>query len=139
MSPLWRKWIYAGSYEFIGLVLSGLILSLAFRESASLGLMVSAIMSVQALLWNVAYNALFEAWERRQTVKGRSTLRRCVHAFLFDAGLTVLTVPVIMVMLDAGFLDALIFDLGLTACYMVYTYAFTWAFDRIFGLPQSAR
>ena len=97
---------------------STLVLALIFRESASLGLLISAVMSLQALLRSVAYNTMFEAWERRQPVKGRSFRRRCVHAPLFDAGMTVLTVPVIMALVSTGFLSALIFDIGLTASYM---------------------
>ena len=138
MEPVWRKWIYAVSYEVIGLIMSALVLSLLFQESASLGFVVATIMAVQALIWSVVYNTLFEAWEKRQPVRGRSVRRRCVHAVLFETGLTMLTVPVIMVVLGTGFVDSLLLDLGLTACYMIYTYVFTWAYDRIFGLPRSA-
>jgi uncharacterized membrane protein len=138
MPPLQRKWIYAASYEVIGLIMASGILALVFSESARLGMVISAIMAVEALIWNVIYNSLFETWERRQSIRGRSVARRCLHAVLFEAGLTCLTVPVIMLLVNADLLDALLFDLGLTACYMVYTYVFTWTFDRLFGLPQSA-
>jgi uncharacterized membrane protein len=139
MSPLQRKWVYAASYEVVGLIMASSILALVFSESATLGMAISAIMAAQALIWNIIYNSLFEAWERRQPIRGRGLLRRGLHAALFEAGLTCLTVPVIMLMTGAGFASALLFDLGLTACYMVYTYLFTWAFDRLFGLPLSAR
>ena len=33
---------------------------------------------------------------------------------------------------------AFVADLGLMAFFFFYTMAFTWAFDRVFGLPASA-
>ena len=35
-------------------------------------------------------------------------------------------------------LKALIANLGLLAFFFVYAIAFTWAFDKVFGLPESA-
>jgi len=29
-------------------------------------------------------------------------------------------------------------DLGLVIFFLVYTFVFNWAFDRVFGLPASA-
>jgi uncharacterized membrane protein len=40
--------------------------------------------------------------------------------------------------LDISMWAAFVADLGLLAFFFVYTVAFTWVFDRIFGLPQSA-
>ena len=50
--------------------------------------------STAAVLWNAVFNTLFERWEARQTQRGRSMLRRAVHAVLFEGGLTLLLVPV---------------------------------------------
>jgi uncharacterized membrane protein len=38
-----------------------------------------------------------------------------------------------------GLIEALIYDAGLIIFFAVYAVVFTWAFDRIFGLPESAR
>jgi uncharacterized membrane protein len=40
--------------------------------------------------------------------------------------------------LNTSLLSALVADLGILAFFFVYAVAFTWAFDRLFGLPQSA-
>ena len=37
-----------------------------------LGSVVALVASVIAVLWNLAFNALFERWESRQAVRGRS-------------------------------------------------------------------
>ena len=139
VSPVVRKWLYAIGYEVTGLALAGIGVSLSFGESAGLGLLLTSIMAVQALIWNVIYNSLFEAWEARQTDRRRTIRRRILHAVCFEIGLTVLTVPVVMILLDTGFWPALGLDLMLTAFYAVYTYFYTLAFDRLFGLPESAR
>ena len=40
--------------------------------------------------------------------------------------------------LNTSFLSAFIANLGLLAFFFIYAIAFTWAFDRVFGLPESA-
>ncbi len=139
ISPVLRRVIYAVLFEAIGLIISTLGL-LAFSDQdaqtaggAALGSMIIA------LLFNYVFNAGFEAWERRQTVKGRSFRRRIVHGALFEGGLLILMVPFLAWWMGVTLLQALIYDAGLLVFFAVYTFAFTWAFDRMFGLPASAR
>jgi uncharacterized membrane protein len=47
-------------------------------------------------------------------------------------------VPVMAYWLETTLLNAFLADLGILAFFFVYAIAFTWAFDRVFGLPQSA-
>ena len=48
-------------------------------------------------------------------------------------------VPLMAWWLDISLLEALIADLAILAFFFVYAIAFTWAFDRVFGLPASAQ
>ena len=41
--------------------------------------------------------------------------------------------------LETSFLAAFVANLGLLAFFFVYAIGYTWTFDKIFGLPQSAR
>jgi uncharacterized membrane protein len=91
------------------------------------------------MLWNLAFNALFEAWESRQTTRGRSLARRTAHALLFEAGLVLMLLPLTAWWFDVSLLTALAYEGVLIVAFLVYTWAFTWAFDRLFGLPASAR
>ena len=68
-----------------------------------------------------------------------SLRRRTVHALMFEGGLVLICIPVMAWWLQVGYLEALVYEAGLIALFIVYTYAFTWGFDRIFGLPASAR
>ncbi len=139
MSPLTRKITYAVTFESLGILLaSGLLLVLS-DAPADQTLLLSVISATVALIWNVAFNALFEYWEARQPVKGRPLTLRALHAVLFEAGLTVTMVPFMAWWLDVTLCQALQYEFALILMFLTYTYAFTWAFDRLFGLPQSAR
>jgi uncharacterized membrane protein len=94
--------------------------------------------SVIAVVWNLVYNTLFERWEARQTTKGRSVLRRVVHAVGFETGLVVTLVPLFAWWLGITLWQAFVLDLGLIVFFLVYTFVFNLAFDRVFGLPASA-
>ena len=139
MSPLTRKITYAVTFESLGILLaSGLLLVLS-DAPADQTLLLSVISATVALIWNFAFNALFEYWEARQPVKGRPLTLRALHAVLFEAGLTVTMVPFMAWWLDVTLCQALQYEFALILMFLTYTYAFTWAFDRLFGLPQSAR
>ncbi|MNT34178.1 Bacterial Transmembrane Pair family protein [compost metagenome] len=113
---------------------------LALMSDAGLGhsglLAVGA--SVIAVIWNLTFNALFERWESRQAVRGRSLKRRIAHAIGFEGGLIAFLVPMLAWGLGVSLWQALVMDLGLVVFFLVYTFVFNWAFDRVFGLPVSA-
>jgi uncharacterized membrane protein len=47
-------------------------------------------------------------------------------------------VPLIAWWYGTSLWHALVMDLGLVVFFLVYTFAFSWVFDRVFGLPSSA-
>lgn len=71
-------------------------------------------------------------------MRGRSFVRRLQHGIGFEGGLVVMLVPVMALWLDVSALSAFLANLGLLAFFFVYAIVFTWAFDRVFGLPESA-
>jgi len=52
---------------------------------------------------------------------------------------SVFLVPMLAWRLGIPLWQAFLYDLGLLLFFLVYTYVFTWGFDRVFGLPASAR
>jgi uncharacterized membrane protein len=139
MKPITRRILQAVLYEAVAIAVVGPLLSLAFDEPASSTLGLAVVMSTVALAWNYVFNALFERWESRQSVKGRNFARRLAHGTGFEGGLTIILVPVMALWLETSFLAAFIANLGLLAFFFVYAIGYTWTFDKIFGLPQSAR
>ena len=138
MQGIQRKVVYISLYEGIAIVAAagGRALMTGHGLGHSGALAVAA--SVVAVLWNLAFNALFERWESRQAVRGRSVRRRIAHAIGFEGGLIAFLVPMFAWGLGVSLWEALVMDLGLVLFFLVYTFAFNWAFDRVFGLPTSA-
>lgn len=133
-----RRVVQAVLYEGIAVAVVTPTLALAFGKSAVSTFFLSLTLSTIALLWNYLWNTLFEHWESRQPTGGRSPLRRFAHGVGFEGGLAVLLVPVMALWLGISFIEAFIANLGFLVFFFVYTVAFTWAFDRVFGLPRSA-
>ncbi|WP_370627473.1 PACE efflux transporter [Rhodoferax sp. PAMC 29310] len=125
-------------YEALAVAFVAPVLSFVFGESTASSLGLAVVLSSIALGWNFIFNTLFERWEARQSVQGRSLARRLVHGIGFEGGLVVILVPVMALWLNTSLLNAFVANLGFLAFFFVYAIAFTWAFDRVFGLPESA-
>lgn len=138
MTPRQRRVLQAILYEVFAIAFVGPVLSVAFDKPAASTLALAVVLSAVALTWNYVFNAIFERWEARQAVRGRSFLRRLAHGVGFEGGLTLILVPVMSPWLDISPLQAFVANLGLLVFFFVYSVGFTWAFDKVFGLPASA-
>ena len=139
MQGIKRKVVYITLYEIIAIAMS--TTGLALLSGANMGhASVAAIAaSAIAVIWNLVYNTLFERWESRQAKRGRSVLRRVVHAVGFEGGLVITLVPLFAWWLEISLWQAFVLDLGLIVFFLVYTFVFNPAFDKLFGLPASAQ
>jgi len=133
-----RKVVYVGLYELIAIVCATVGLAGMSGHGLQDAGMLATGASALAVLWNLVYNSLFEAWERRQAVAGRSLLRRICHAVGFEAGLVAALVPLMAWWFGISLWQALLLDLGLVVFFIGYTFVFNWVFDAIFGLPDAA-
>ncbi len=138
MQGIKRRVVYITLYEAIAIVAASIGLAAMSGQGLGHSGVLAVIASVIAVCWNLAFNAIFERWEARQAVRGRSVLRRVAHAIGFEGGLVMFLVPTFAWWLDISLLEALVMDLGLVIFFLVYTFVFNWAFDAIFGLPASA-
>ena len=138
MQGIWRHVVYISLYEVVAIGLAGLGLMLmsgkSLLDSGSLAIATSSV----AVVWNLVFNTFFERWEARQKTTGRSVKRRVLHAVSFELGLIVMLVPLIAWWLGVSLWQALVMDMALVVFFLVYTFAFNWAFDEVFGLPASA-
>ncbi|SDM09141.1 Uncharacterized membrane protein [Oryzisolibacter propanilivorax] len=133
-----RRLVFVALYELIAVAASTLLFMAIGQEVGASGVM-SVVASTLAIGWNVTFNHLFERWEARQSVKGRSVLRRVVHAVGFEGGLALMLIPLMAWWFDVGLWQATLMEAGLLVFFLVYTYVFNWGFDRVFGLPASAQ
>lgn len=133
-----RRVVQAVLYEALAVAFVAPVLVVLFGHSPLSTMALTLAMSLIALAWNYGFNALFERWETRQAIKGRSWRRRVAHGVLFEGGLALILVPFMAVWLSVGLWEALVADIGILLFFLVYTVVFTWTFDRVFGLPQAA-
>ncbi|RZL54109.1 MAG: PACE efflux transporter [Variovorax sp.] len=138
MQGIKRRVVYISLYEGIAIVATSFGLAAMSGQGLGHSGALAVIASAIAVVWNLAFNAMFERWESRQAVRGRSVRRRVAHAIGFEGGLVAFLVPTIAGWLGIGLLEALLMDLGLVVFFLVYTFVFNWAFDALFGLPASA-
>ncbi|MDD1962733.1 MAG: PACE efflux transporter [Pseudomonas capeferrum] len=138
MQGVKRKLVYVTFYELIGLCMSTLGLAYLSETEASHTGPLAVMITTIAMLWNLIYNTLFERWESRQAKRGRSVGRRVAHAIGFQLTLVVYLIPLIAWWLGMSLVEAFVVDLAFIILVPCYTFAYNWAFDRIFGLPRSA-
>ena len=134
-----RKIVYISLYELIAIVIASTGLAAGAGASLEHAGAVAVASSVIAVVWNLVYNILFERWEARQSVRGRSVRRRMAHAIGFELGFLVMLVPLFAWWFGIGLQRALVLEIGLALFFLVYTFAFNWAFDKTFGLPAAAQ
>ena len=139
MQGIKRKLVYVTVFEALAIAFCTVGFALHSGKSLAHAGALSVMTSAIAITWNLLYTSLFEAWEARQATGGRSILRRMAHAVLFEAGLLLIIVPLTAAWLDMPLLPALLLNIGLAGFFLVYTFVFNWSFDRLFGLPASAR
>lgn len=126
-------------FEGIGLVLVAPLYAWASGSGGGESLLLVATLSLVVMAWAALYNTLFDLAERRCTgrvASDRPHGLRTVHAIGLEGSAVLLTWPVIWAMTDLSWTAALLADLGLTATYVVYGYAFHWAFDRLRPVPS---
>lgn len=135
----WRRVVYVGLYELIAIAVTSFGLAAMTGESAAHSSFIAVATSAVAVAWNVVWNGLFERWEARQAQRGRGLARRIAHALGMEGGLVVMLVPLLAWWFEVSLWQAFLMDLGLLLFFLLYTFVFNWAFDRVFGLPASAQ
>ncbi len=138
MQGVKRKLVYVGGYEILGLAVGTAVMSLLTGESPATTGPLALMITCVATVWNLVFNYLFEAWERRQRDRTRTVRRRVLHAVGFQLTLVCFLIPLIAWWLEITLLQAFVLDLVFIVYIPFYTFAYNWAFDRIFGVPSSA-
>ncbi|WP_289844908.1 chlorhexidine efflux transporter, partial [Acinetobacter guillouiae] len=72
MQGLKRRVIYVSTYEIIGLGISSLGLALLSGTQLTHTGPLAFLITTIAVSWNFIYNLIFEAWEKRQTLRQRT-------------------------------------------------------------------
>lgn len=125
-----KRIIHALSYEVILLVIIALALSFIFEVPMEVTGVLGIAMAITSVFWNMVFNYYFEKYEQRKKLK-RTVGVRILHAIGFEGGLMLATIPMVAYAMNLGILDAILLDLSLTLCILVYTFIFQWCYDTV--------
>lgn len=137
-SAMKRRVGYSLLYEFIAIICTTILLMI-LGNSLEKSLPMAMGTSVLAIIWNLIWNTFFEFLEKRFKWKGRSVGVRVVHAIGFEGGLSIICIPFLSWWLGIPLIEAFFTEIGILVFFLIYTYVFNLGFDKIFGLPESAR
>lgn len=136
LEPRLRRIVYVTVFEILAIALSTLLLMALSGGPAQTSLPIAVVISGIAIVWNYAFNLMFEAWERRSRIFRRTLKIRVAHATGFEFGLFLATVPLYMLWYRVGFVDAFMMEVAVLVFFLIYTFIFTLFFDMLFVLPQ---
>lgn len=125
-----RRMIHALSYETILLVIIAIALSFIFDMPMQVTGTLGIAMAVTSVIWNMTFNHFFEKFEAKRKLK-RTVGMRILHAIGFEGGLMLATIPMVAYALEMPIWQAILTDLSMTLCILVYTFIFQWCYDHI--------
>lgn len=133
-----ERFFHALGFEVIAIALcaplGAWLLGYSLQHMGVLTLMISLI----AMVWNMAFNAAFDRAQRRMGFR-RGLAARAVHAALFEVGLILAVVPLAAWWLDIGLWEAFVLDIGIVLFFLPYTFVFNWAYDHIRAVVVARR
>lgn len=122
------------TYELGGLLLVLPLYSFFSGYGVSESLLLLVVISIVVMLWAGFHNAVFDRLEW-QIVKRLASDRpfgcRVLHIISLELTTAIVSVPVILILTDFNFLEALVVDLLLTFAYTLYGFVFHYVYDTI--------
>lgn len=122
----------------IGAVISTVLLMNGLTDHNT-GLLTTTIIliSLIAMVWNVVFNLFFDKLFQGERLS-RGLAVRVLHTVGFELGLLVFTLPLVAYMLNIGWWEAFLMDIGMTLIVMGYSLIFNWCYDYLrYKLRQS--
>jgi uncharacterized membrane protein len=132
-----RKVVYVSLFEIMATIISAFILAYLSGTDASLTGPLAVMISTTAVVVNLVYTWVFERWESTQAARSRSLTRRILHAIGFQTTLVMFLIPLIAWWMDISLLQAFLLDAVLIVFFPICMFGYNWAFDLVFGLPDS--
>ncbi|MCV0429488.1 MAG: PACE efflux transporter [Roseibium sp.] len=115
-------------FEVIALVLFVPLAMAVTGQGAGTMTALSVAMSLIAMVWNFVYNWGFDAvFGNNRLARGFSL--RLFHGVCFELGLIFVSLPLLMYVLQEGFLKVLALDLGAVVFFLIYAIVFNWIYD----------
>ena len=119
---------HATLYEVIAIVLCAPVAAWAMGTSLPKMGALTLAFSALAMVWNMVFNSLFDAAQRRWPFE-RTWRVRLLHGVLFEAGMFAMAIPLAAWWLDISLWQAFLLDGALLLFFLPYTVVFNWAYD----------
>ncbi|WP_042858887.1 multidrug/biocide efflux PACE transporter [Dickeya sp. NCPPB 3274] len=127
---LGERMAHAVGFEVMALLicapLGAWVLGRSILQVGALSIMLSSV----AMVWNVAYNSLFDRlWPVSRVRRGLWV--RMGHALGFEGGFILIGLPLAAWMLDITLWQALMVEIGFFLFFLPYTVAYNWLYDLL--------
>lgn len=126
----WERVFHAVLFEFFAIIFTVILTSWLTDHSTAALTSVIVLISVIAMVWNFIFNWLFDKIVTGERVK-RGLGIRILHSVLFEGGLLIFTLPLVMYMLNITLWHAFVMDIGMTLFVLVYSVVFNWIYDHL--------
>ena len=123
-----ERFLHALGFEVLALLMCAPLLAWVFEYPLAHVGALSLMVSLVAMLWNMAFNALFDVAQKRRGF-ARTAGVRVVHAVLFELGMIAAVVPLAAWWLSIGLWAAFVLDIGLVLFFLPYTLGYNWLYD----------
>lgn len=125
-----ERFFHALTFEVLAIMLSAPVLSWLMGVPMTAVGLLTLMISLIAMVWNIVFNTLFDRIARRFHLV-RTFGVRIVHAVSFELGLIVTVVPLAAWWWDMRLLDAFLLDIGLVLFFLPYTLLFNLGYDKV--------
>jgi uncharacterized membrane protein len=127
---LQERAFHAVLYEAIAIVICAPVAAWAMDSTLpKMGALTLALSAI-AMVWNMVFNAVFDAAQHRWQFQ-KTWPVRLLHGALFECGMFAVAIPLAAWWLNISWWQAVLLDAGLLLFFLPYTVAFNWAYDTL--------
>lgn len=125
-----ERFFYAILFEILAILISILAVKLVSHYPTTKTTLIIVLISLIAVIWNMLFNWIFDLFftAPRET---RTIPLRIFHTLIFEGGLLIFTLPMIVYVMNIGWQEAFLMDIGLTLLILIYTFFFNLGYDHI--------
>ena len=126
-------------YELIAIITVTPLAALATGRELFAVTTLSIVFSLLAMSWNYIYNWAFDHLLRYKQLPLMKTLKlRIIHVIGYEMGFLIMGVPLIAYLLEMGFWQALVTNVGFILFFITYAFVYNWLYDIVFPIPETA-
>lgn len=125
-----ERFLHAILFEFFAIIFTVMFTTILTNHHmvALTGLIIS--ISIIAMVWNFIFNWAFDKIVTGERIDRKLGIR-IIHSVLFEGGLLIFTIPLVMYMLNIGLWEAFMMDIGMTLFILIYSVIFNWIYDHL--------